>query len=1238
MECPKCHLDNPDSQKFCGECGTSLTAVGDAQPTFTQTMETPSEKLTRGLLFAGRYEIIEELGRGGMGRVYRVEDTKVNEEIALKLIKPEISVDRNTIERFRNELKIARRIAHRHVCRMFDLGEDGGTHYITMEYVPGEDLKNLLRRVGRLDTDTIVKIGRQICGGLSEAHRLGVVHRDLKPANIMIDKEGNARIMDFGIARSLRTEGVTGSGIMIGTPQYMSPEQAEAGEIDHRSDIYSLGILLYEMVTGAVPFVGDSALSIAMKHKTEAPADPRELNPKAPGELCGLILKCLEKDREQRFQGSEELVSEFRNIQEGLPTTTGIHLPQPPAFMREGEGDVEPEGPVFVAREEELCRLQDLAEKALAGSGRVVFVKGEAGCGKTALIQEFARRAQEQHPDLIVAGGKCNAHTGIGDPYLPFIELLGLLTGDVAAKWDAGIITREHAVRLWQLTPHATLAIWEHGQDLIDTFVPGAALVERAQAASTVFLNWLEKLKKAVERKSALPADSKLQQSSLFAQYTRVLQALSGRQPLLLVLDDLQWIDAGSASLLFHLGRSISGTRILIVGAFRSDEVALGREGERHPMDSILHEFKRDFGDIEIEVGKTEGRAFVDALIDSEPNRLEEKFRSTLFRLTKGHALFTIELLRNMQESGFIQKDAEGIWAVGPELNWEALPARIDAVIDERMSRLTDWEREVLTVASVEGEEFTADVIAQRQGTEMRELVKSLSKALDKRHHLVSAKGIRQLQARRLSLYLFQHILFQRYLYNGLDEIERSLLHGEVGNILEALYGEQADEISLKLARHFHEAGETANAIKYFHKSGERAVRVSADQEAIQHFRQALKLLETQPESIERDKQELTLQLAMTVPLMAAQGFASPELGRAATRARDLCQKFGDPPDVFMALTQIGLYYSCLPEYRKALEIADQTSKLAEMLDDPMLKAIAYYNGGWPWLNLGELTRALELMEKLSGAYDPEKHGYLAYIFGYDLGVMAQAFGSWCLWLLGYPDQAEKQVESALLQARDIGHPHTLAFALVGAIAMQWFLRNREGVDRYVDELGPISYENGFIFFIGHVLIYQGEKKTLEGEVEEGIPQMKKGVETIRATGSETCLTRLQARMGDACLQAREIEEGLKATSQGLEFRDRFEELYMEAELLRLKGELLRLKGTDEREAEELFRSAIMTAQGQKAKSLELRAVMSLSRLLKDQGKPDEAKALLEEIYGWFSEGLDRPDLQDAKALLTELS
>ena len=319
MECPKCQTNNPPESKFCMECATPFPELKEARP--TKTLETPTEELRRGSVFAKRYEIIEELGKGGMGKVYRVFDKKVDGEIALKLVKPEIASDKNTVERFRNELKLARDITHKNVCRMYDLNEDKGTYYITMEYVPGGDLKRFIRRSKQLGIGTALSIAKQICEGLVEAHSLGVVHRDLKPNNIMIDDNGNARIMDFGIARSLSAKGITGKGVMIGTPEYMSPEQVEGKDVDQRSDIYSFGIIMYEMVTGRVPFEGDTPFVIGMKHKGEQPKDLKELNPQISDDLNKVILRCLEKEKENRYQDTKEVLSVLNQIEQGIPTT-----------------------------------------------------------------------------------------------------------------------------------------------------------------------------------------------------------------------------------------------------------------------------------------------------------------------------------------------------------------------------------------------------------------------------------------------------------------------------------------------------------------------------------------------------------------------------------------------------------------------------------------------------------------------------------------------------------------------------------------------------------------------------------------------------------------------------------------------------------------------------------------------------------------------------------------------------
>jgi serine/threonine protein kinase/tetratricopeptide (TPR) repeat protein len=335
MKCPSCHFDNAADTRFCGNCAALLRPAPAPGGPVSSTMTTPSPsapgkptvtaripggEIVPGAEFAGRYRILDELGRGGMGRVYKAEDREINEAVALKVLVPEFSLDERMIERFRNELKLARRIAHKNVCRIFDLGNSEGTYFITMEYVPGDNLKTIIRMMGPLSPGRALAVAGQVCDGLAEAHRLGVVHRDLKSANIMIDREGTARIMDFGIARNAETKGLTDYGSLVGTPEYMAPEQVEGLEVDSRADIYSLGIILFEMLTGRVPFEGKTPLSVALMQKTARPPDTRKLNAQTPERLSGAIGRCLEKDREARYQRIEELAAELHGIAEGLGT------------------------------------------------------------------------------------------------------------------------------------------------------------------------------------------------------------------------------------------------------------------------------------------------------------------------------------------------------------------------------------------------------------------------------------------------------------------------------------------------------------------------------------------------------------------------------------------------------------------------------------------------------------------------------------------------------------------------------------------------------------------------------------------------------------------------------------------------------------------------------------------------------------------------------------------------------
>jgi predicted ATPase/DNA-binding SARP family transcriptional activator len=915
-----------------------------------------------------------------------------------------------------------------------------------------------------------------------------------------------------------------------------------------------------------------------------------------------------------------------------------LELPaEPPPFL---QAEVPVEQPLFVARERELAQLEGHLQAALAGDGRVAFVTGDAGSGKTALVQEFARRAQEVHTDLTVASGNCSAHTGVGDPYLPLREILGLLTGNVEAQWAAGAMTSEHARRLWNTLPHAAQALVEAGQDLIDAFVPGPGLVDRAVACTPGRPDWLARLAEIVERKltgSGMPSS---QQSALFEQYTQVLRALAGKRPLLLALDDLQWADGGSVSLLFHLGRHVAGSRILIVGAYRPEEVALGRDGERHPLEPVVNEFQRDFGDITVSLGRAESRGFVEAFLDSEPNRLGVAFREMLYRQTRGHPLFTVELLRGLQEQGDMVQDAEGRWVEGAALDWQTLPARVEAVIAERIGRLAEPLRAELRVASVEGETFTAEVVARVQAASEGEVVGRLSRDLDRRHRLVRAQGILWMDGQRLSRYRFRHTLFQRYLYNSLDEVERAHLHAAVGNTLETLHKGQTEAVAAiagQLAWHFQEAGMAAKAIDYLRQAGDRAVRLCAYQEAIAHLSRGLELLLALPGSPECDQQELALQLSLGTAWIRHGAFGPEHVGAAFARARELCEQMGKESQLCHVLGELAVFHYVRAEHRLARELAEEALSLAQQFRDPLLVALGHWQLGFVSFGLGEYTAARAHLQQMISFYEPQEHHQsLVSLRGLDAGVNALSSDACCLWALGYPEQALRRSEEALALARELDHPFSLADGLCYAGCLfNAMRRDAQALKDNAEELMRLSsvLAPGWL---GEGTCFRGEALAMLGQVQEGMRQMREGMAAMQSMGARCYLSGTLCTLAESQTKAGQPEQGLTTLVEALALVEETDERHWEAELHRLRAELLLMQGEDA-EAEAALHKAIEVARRQYAKSWELRATTSLARLWQQQGRTDEARPMLAEIYGWFTEGFDTADLQEAKALLEEL-
>ena len=638
--------------------------------------------------------------------------------------------------------------------------------------------------------------------------------------------------------------------------------------------------------------------------------------------------------------------------------------PPPPS---ERDGAAGAERPVFVTREAELARLSTCLDLAMAGQGSAFFVCGEAGSGKTSLMAEFAHRAMDTHHNLVVAGGECSAYSGFGDPYLPFRSMLAMLSGDVQTRWSVGAFSPGRAQRLRDAMPSTIDALIESGPQVLDIFLQRESLLARASLAAQGSDPWLQRVREWLEQPQI--RSERLDQSQLFQQTTNVLREIARTYPLLLIVDDLQWADAASLSLLFHLGRRLRGSHILVLAAFRPEEVEMRRGEERHPLQKLVAEFRRIYGDISMELDQVEdtGRAFVDALLDTEPNRLSEGFRNALFQRTSGHPLFTIELLRAMQEGEELLQDESGRWVAGPALDWQSLPARVEGVIEERLGRLDEEQRDILGVACVEGERFTAQVIARILELDEHLLLRNISRELEGRQRLVRWLGGLQVGEHRLLRYRFAHALFRQYLYARIGPGERQLLHREIATILEELYQGDTVAITAQLARHYSEAGDGPQALRYLSLAADAALADYANDEAETCYRRALELVQ--------DSSQRAHLLEGLGRALAHQS-RNAEALQAWREAIEISQSLGDLEGIarlYARSSSAAWWGGNLPhQLRLCEEGLEATAGAAESADRAHLlheAARAYWFHGSPEQAESLCREALEMAER-SGAID----------------------------------------------------------------------------------------------------------------------------------------------------------------------------------------------------------------------------------------------------------------------------
>lgn len=1166
-------------------------------------------------------EVLRLLGEGGMGRVYLARDSALDRLVAVKVLKPRLDEDAPSQRRFLREARILATIDHPHVVRVHSLVDVGERAALVMEYVTGHNLAHRIATEGALPSGECLRIVAQACEALSAAWSEGVIHRDVKPSNVLLDEQGQVKLADFGLARPRRVDAAITlpGGAILCTPHYVSPEQARGvSDLDFRSDLYSLGIVLFEMLTGQRPFAAASPLALVAKHLEEPMPSPRDLRPDVPRGLEELVSWLTDKKPERRPSSYDELLDGVESLR--LRPQAGF-----------GGRDRAREA-AFVGREAELARLDDALDRAMSGRGGAFFVTGEAGTGKTALAAEFAERALGRESELVVVGVRC-VGSGMRDSFAAFRELLEVVCGNVEARWSAGMLPPASLARIVDLMPHALRALIDHGGDLIGTFVTASRMLDVARQSPGVDPVVLAALEASAEPEHARIAAGSKPRDQLLDRYVRVLREIAARRPLLLVVDDLQWADAGSVDMLFSVGSAATASRILCVGLYRGSEVACAAEGAARGLADVVDELVRASGDAPIELPEEGEREFSDALIDRESHRLSDNFRDTFFELTRGHALFCVELLHELKSTGALVRDDDGAWQTKREIDWRRSPARVGAVIRGRVDRLPEEVRRVLDVASVEGDSFTAEVVARALDWSLDRVARALGRELRHHHRLVEREGQVRTGAVGLSGYRFAHVLFQKHAYDSLDPVERKVLHARVGSAMEQVFGEHASERAVVLARHFEIAGRPREAIEYLIRAATRAMRLSAYSDAIDQVDRALEWTRSLSAE-EHEPAELRVRLARAPALTAHLGYLHPEVRREYEQIVALAERLGDRKALCEALVMLSAHFGVMGDRHAARPLGARGVALAEDLADARMIVDGLITVGMNSCLSGRMAEAHRELERSFDFLEDARDAPFQPFNGTDRVVAAHAWFGTTLWIMGILERSLHHLRIAVERARLLEHALSECIAVFHMTHALIQLGDVRGAARHCGRLRELAEKTHLPMFVYLALHFEGRALMDQGDPEEALARIRESRCCSEKLGAKLPQVYVASDKAHALRLCGRPEEALAIAKEGIAVAPGAGGSCYEPEYHRERAEALRALGRPEGEVENALLDAIRIARQQGTRLFGLRATSALTEMMWSQGRHHEARVRLAAFCDEFSaERHASADLQRARSL-----